>query len=137
MEKDQENRIEELARQKLGGKSYGEIRAELKSSGMSEKSINELIRQVDDKVLANAVSAGKVDMAQRWYRSGLILAVLGLALSIAFNAGLLLKAYPPLMVYAPFIAGILLMFYGKMLQRQKPDTKKEGPSPIRRKRPYK
>lgn len=137
MEKDQEKLIEDLARKKLEGNSYSEIRAELNESGKTPEEIRELIRQVDEKVLSNAVSEGRVDKAQSWYRGGMILAVLGLILSITFNAGLLLKSYPPLIVYSPFIAGILLMFYGRMMQRRKPDKKQEGPSPIRKKRPYK
>jgi hypothetical protein len=40
-------------------------------------------------------------------------------------------------VYAPFIAGILLMFYGRMMQRRQPEKKKEGTGAIRRKRPFK
>ena len=137
MEKDLKKLIEELAKEKLGGTSYGEIRAELKESGMSPDEIKRLIRQVDERVLAEAVSHVQADKARQWYRVGLVLAVAGLALSIAFNAGILLRGLPPLAVYTPFLAGILLMFYGRLLQRRKPDTEQKGPGPIRRKRPYK
>lgn len=137
MEKDAESLIEELAREKLEGRSYGEIRAELKESGMTPDEISRLIRQVDEKVLAAALSEAQPDKTRMWYRLGLILAVAGLALSIAFNTGLILKGLPPLAVYAPFLAGILLMFYGRLIQRRKPDTEHKGPGPIRRKRPYK
>jgi hypothetical protein len=137
MEKDLESLIEELAQEKLGGRSYGEIRAELKESGMSPDEISALIRQVDEKVLAAAVSEAQPDKGRMWYRIGLFLALVGLALSIAFNAGLLLQRLPPLAVYTPFLAGILLMFYGKLLQKRKPDTEQKGPGPIRKKRPYK
>ena len=137
MEKDLDKLIEELAEEKLKGYSYSEIRAELKESGMSPEEISKLIIKVDEKVLAETVSKAQPDKAQQWYRAGLILAVIGLALSIAFNAGIILQNLPPLAVYAPFLAGILLMFYGKMLQRRKPDTEPKGPGPIRKKRPYK
>ncbi len=137
MEIDQEKRIEELAREKLEGKSYSEIRAELKESGMSPGDINILIRQVDEKVLSGAVSEATPNKARQWYRGGMILAVVGLALSIAFNAGILMRNLPPLAVYAPFVAGIILMFYGRFLQRRPPAKEKKGPSPIRKKRPYK
>jgi len=134
---EQEKRIEALAREKLEGKSYSEIRAELKESGMPQEKINLLIRQVDEKVLADAIIEGKTDKAQQWYRGGMILAVAGLALSIAFNAGLIMQNFPPIAVYAPFIAGILFMFYARMQQRRQPNKEKKGPSPIRNKRPYK
>jgi len=137
MEQEENKRIEELAREKLEGKSYSEIRVELEESGIPKEEISLLIRQVDERVLADAVSEGKADKAQQWYRGGMILAVAGLALSIAFNAGLILGTLPPLLVYAPFIAGILLMFYGRLLQRRQPNKEKKGPSPIRKKRPYK
>ncbi len=137
MEKDLDKLIEELAEEKLKGYSYSEIRAELKESGMSPEKISKLIIKVDEKVLAETVSKAQPDKAQQWYRVGLILAVIGLALSIAFNAGIILQNLPSLAVYAPFLAGILLMFYGKMLKRRKPDTEPKGPSPIRKKRPYK
>ena len=137
MEQEENNRIEKLAREKLEGKSYSEIRAELKESGMPQEEISLLIRQVDEKVLEGVITEGKPDKAQQWYRGGMILAVAGLALSIAFNAELFMKNLPPLAVYAPFIAGILLMFYGRLLQRRQPNKEKKGPSPIRNKRPYK
>ena len=137
MEKDLDKLIEELAEEKLKGYSYSDIRAELKESGMTPGEISKLIRQVDEKVLSEAVSEAQPDKARQWYRAGLILAVIGLALSIAFNAGIILKNLPPLAVYTPFLAGILLIFYGKMLQRRKPDTEPKGPGPIRKKRPYK
>jgi hypothetical protein len=137
MEQEENNRIEKLAREKLEGKSYSEIRAELKESGMPKEEISLLIRQVDEKVLAGAITEGKPDKAKQWYRGGMILAVAGLALSIAFNVGLIMRNLPPLAVYAPFIAGILLMFYARMQQRRQPNKEKKGPSPIRNKRPYK
>lgn len=137
MEKKQEKLIEELAGEKLEGKSYSEIRSELMESGMSADEISKIIRQVDEKVLAEATSGAMPDKAKQIYRGGLILAVTGLAISIAFNAGLILKSFTPLAVYAPFLAGILLMFYARLLQRRKPDDKPKGPGPIRKKRPYK
>ncbi len=137
MEKESAERMEKLVRQKLEGKSYTEIRAELKASGMSSEEIAALIREVDEKVLQEAVKEGTPEKSMQWYRGGLVLAVLGLLLTIAFNVGLILKNVHPLVVYAPFIAGILLMFYGRMMQRRQPEKKKEGTGAIRRKRPFK
>lgn len=129
-------RIEELAREKLGGKSYSEIREELKSEGMAAVEISKLIRQVDEKVLKETLEQGSQEKIQQWYRWGLVLAVAGLILSIGYNAGMILSRFPALLVYSPFLAGILLMFYGRMQQRKKPDPK-GGPGAIRKKRPYK
>ena len=137
MEKDLDKLIEELAEEKLKGYSYSDIRAELKQSGKTPDEISKLIRQVDEKVLAEAVSEAQPDKAKQWYWMGLILAIGGLALSLAFNVGLLLRGLPPLAVYTPFLAGILLMFYGRLLQRKLPASEQKGPSPIRKTRPYK
>lgn len=137
MEKNSVERIEELVRQKLEGRSYTEIRTELEESGLSSDEINTLLRKVDEKVLEEAVKEGIPDKAGQWHRIGLALAVLGLLLTIAFNLGAVLHGFPPLAVYSPFIAGILLMFYGRMVQRRKPEKKEEGTGAIRRKRPFK
>lgn len=137
MEKVSIDRIDELVRQKLEGKSYTKIRAELNESGMSSEEIDTLIRKVDEKVLQEAVKAGTPNKAVQWHRAGLVLAVLGLLLTIAFNLGFILKSFPAVVVYTPFIAGILLMFYGRMMQRPQPEKKKEGTGAIRKKRPYK
>ena len=131
------NRIETLVREKLGGKSYTTIRSELEDSGMSDGDIKELIRQVDELVLGEAVKKVSQDRAQQWYRSGMVLAVIGLILSIAYNAGIILKNFPALLIYSPFIAGILVMFYGRFLQRRQSTPTDSGTGAIRSRRPYK
>ncbi|MEA3460604.1 MAG: hypothetical protein U9R49_01915 [Bacteroidota bacterium] len=132
-----ENRIEELAREKMAGKSYSAIRKELTESGMAAGEINDLIREVDERVLSETVKQGNTDRAQQWYRFGLILAVIGLILSIAYNAGILFENLPALLLYSPFFAGILVMVYGKYLQKKQSPPADPGTGAIRRKRPYK
>ena len=134
---DNESRIEELVGEKLAGKSYSTIREELVKSGMSDKEISNLIRQVDERVLSETVKLGDRDRAQHWYRIGLILAVIGLILSIAYNAGILLENLPALLIYSPFFVGILVMFYGRSLQKKQSVPTDNGTGAIRRKRPYK
>jgi len=137
MEENPENMIEALARQKLEGRSYSEIRAELLDSGLSGTEVSNLIRQVDEKVLEETVTVSRTDIAGQLYRVGLVFAIGGLILSIIFNLGLVAVNLPALAVYAPFIAGILLMFYGRMLQRKKSPAQAKGPGPIRSRRPFK
>ena len=137
MEKDSDPRIEDLTLEKLNGKPYSKIREELKASGMAPEEINTLIRLVDEKVLRETLEQGDKQRKPQWYLWGLILAVAGLLLSIAYKAGLILSGQPALAVYAPFVAGILLMFYGRMLQRKKTDPIPKRPGPIRKRRPYK
>ncbi len=137
MERDPENRIEELAREKLEGKSYSEIREELKASGMAPEDISKLIRQVDEKVLKETLEQGERQRSPSYYRWGLFLAVAGLILSILYNAGLVLPRLPAWAAYSPFLAGILLMFYARMKQRKKSASASRDPGPIRRRRPYK
>jgi len=132
-----ENRIEELAREKMNGKSYSAIREELSESGMSAEEINSLIRKVDERVLQDTATQGKHDRALQWYRFGLILAVAGLLISISYNAGIILKRLPAILVYSPFIAGILFMFYGRFLQRKKSKLESPPSGAIRKRRPYK
>ena len=137
METDPDPRIEVLAREKLEGKSYSKIREELGASGMAPVEIGRLIRQVDERVLRETRELGDKQRKPQWYRLGLILAVAGLLLYIAYKAGMILTHLPALLVYSPFLAGILLMFYARMLQRKKSEPIPKGPGPIRKKRPYK
>ena len=132
-----EDIIEELVRQKLEGKSYSDIRLELMGTGFSNEEVSRIIKQVDEKVLLAETGQKHLDRARQWYRTGLILAVTGLLISIAFNAGIILNNLPPMVVYLPFLAGIGVMFYGRMLQRKKHDPYQKGPGKIRSKRPYK
>ena len=137
MSTDSEIRIEELAREKMEGKSYSSIRNELAESGMNDGEISSLLRQVDERVLGETVKQGDRDRAQQWYRIGLILAVIGLILSIAYNAGIILAYLPALLIYSPFIAGILVMFYGRSLRKKQSASTENGTGAIRRKRPFK
>lgn len=132
-----DNRIENLVREKMGGKSYSTIREELSRSGMSDEEISKLIRQVDERVLSETVKAGGKVKVQQWYRIGLILAIAGLVLSIAYNAGLILKGIPAMLAYSPFLTGILIMLYARTLQRRKSDPPDTGTGAIRKRRPYK
>lgn len=132
-----ENLVEELYQQKLEGKSYSEIRANLSGAGKSPEEIQRIIRQVDELVLRTEVEGRQQAKALQTYKIGLILAVIGLILSVAFNIGIILTGFPPWLVYAPFLAGIGMMFYGRMLQRKKTEPFKKGPGRIRSKRPYK
>lgn len=135
--KNQEERIEILVREKLEGKSYTEIRASLLDSGLSKEEISDLIRKVDEKVLEETLRGNRMEMPKKIYRAGLILAITGLIISILFNAGLILTNTAPLIVYTPFLLGILLMFYGRMARRREPPAADTGPGPIRRRRPFK
>jgi hypothetical protein len=137
MDRDPDSRIEDLAREKLEGKSYSRIRDELRASGMVAEEVSRLIRRVDERVLRETVEQGERYRAKQWYRIGIILAGAGLILSIGYNAKMILTNLPALAVYSPFMAGILLMFYGRMVQRKRPDPSPKGPGPIRKKRPYK
>ena len=137
MEKDSVEKIEELVRQKLEGKSYTEIRTKLKESGVSPEEIVMLIKKVDEKVLEEATKAGTPDKSMMFYKAGLVMAVAGLIITIAFKAGVILHYFPPIAVYSPFVAGVIMMFYGRMMQRRQPEKEKQGSGAIRNKRPYK
>lgn len=137
MSKVTESKIEELAREKMEGKSYSTIRDELSESGMADSEITNLIRQVDERVLSQTIKEASPDRAQQWYRSGLVLAVIGLILTIAFNAGIILKNLPAMVIYSPFFAGILVMAYGRYQQKKQSAPPDTGTGAIRRKRPYK
>ncbi len=132
-----DNKIEELAREKMEGKSYSTIRDELSESGMADSEITNLIRQVDERVLSQTIKQASPDRTQQWYRSGLVLAVIGLILTIAFNAGIILKNLPAMVIYSPFFAGILVMAYGRYQQKKQSTPSETGTGAIRRKRPYK
>jgi hypothetical protein len=129
--------IEELSEQKLEGKSYAEIRADLTGRGLPPDEIGKIIRQVDEVVLKAETGQKHAAKIRQWHRAGMVLAVIGLIISVTFNAGFILTGFPPWLVYTPFFAGILLMFYARMQQRKQPDLYQKGPGRIRRRRPYK
>ena len=132
-----ESIIQELVEQKLSGESYSAIRSKLGDRGLSEDEIHETIRQVDEKVLQAELREKHLGQTRQWYRAGLFLALLGLILTIGANRGVILENLPKWIVYSPFFAGILLMFYGRMSQRKRPELFEKGTSRIRKKRPYK
>jgi hypothetical protein len=129
--------IQELVQRKLDGESYSQIRTDLAERGLKDEEIKDVIREVDEQVLQAETGQRAQDHARRWYLTGLVIAIAGLILSIAFNGGYILTHLPPWLVYCPFLAGIVIMFYGRMLQRRKPSSTKKGSDRIRSKRPYK
>lgn len=112
------SRIEEFARQKREGQSYGEIRTRLSEEGLTEEEIRKTIRRVDEKVLKEEMSGDSVVRARRWYFTGVVVAAVGLVLTFLYSRGYILTTWPRLVVYLPFFAGILIMFYGRRLQRR-------------------
>ena len=131
------SRIETLVQEKMDGKSYSTIRDELKEAGMGEDEISTLIRQVDERVLSETVKQEGREKVRTWYRMGLIIALVGLILSVAYNAGMLLRSIPAWLAYSPFFAGIVLMIYSRTLQRRQADPPDDGSGPIRKRRPFK
>lgn len=129
--------IEELVQKKLDGASYTEIRSRLKADGFDEEDIRMAIRIIDERVLEAEVNQRYVGRARQWYRVGFFLAVLGLVITLSSNQGIILENTPRWLVYSPFFAGIVLMFYGRMSQRRQREIYDKGPGRIRRKRPYK
>ena len=137
MDKDAHQSLEDLVRDKLEGKSYSVIRQELRDSGMEEEDIGRLIRQVDERVLQETVEEGRRQRTPQWYRLGLALALGGLLLTIAYKAGIVFPRVPALLIYSPFLAGVIMMSYGKMAEKKTSDPKPRKPGAIRKTRPYK
>lgn len=132
-----DDRIDALVGEKMAGKSYSTIRKELSVQGMSDEEISSLIRQVDERVLNEIVKQGGRQKIQQWYRTGLALAIAGLILSIAYNAGIVLERFPAWLAYTPFLCGIVLMIYARVLQRKRSGPTDDNIGPIRKRRPYK
>ncbi|MEN8226564.1 MAG: hypothetical protein ABFS38_00310 [Bacteroidota bacterium] len=137
MEKLSESIIEELVQQKLEGESYSRIRSGLAEQGFTDEEIRSSIRKIDERVLRAEIEQGSRNRAKSWYRIGLALAVAGLILTIGSNAGWMLKGIPGWVIYSPFFAGILIMYYGKRLQIKQSNPFEKGADRIRKKRPYK
>lgn len=132
-----EHRIKELARQKREGQSYSEIRSILKEEGLNEEEISGTIRRVDEKVLQEEMTEGSLARAKRWYFTGVAIAAAGLVITFLYSRGTLLTGLPRIVIYLPFFIGILVMFFGRRMQRRGTDTIDKGESRIRRKRPFK
>jgi len=129
--------IEELVRKKMAGTSYSTIRSELSESGLSAEEISSLIRKVDERVLEETTQQGRLGKGKQWYLAGLILAVAGLALSIAYKAGIIFNYLPALLIYSPFFTGLLVMLYGRSILRKQGAPDLKDPGAIRKRRPYK
>ena len=135
-----ESTIEELVQLKLDGESYSEIRSRLEKEGLGPEEVSKAIRIIDERVLEAEVSRKNRGKQRLWYRAGFALAVAGLLITVASNQGYLLANAPRWIVYSPFFAGILLMFYGRRAMRAQETPKairEKGPGRIRSKRPYK
>ena len=132
-----EERIEAVYLQKMEGESYSVIREELSKEGLNPDEIRRLIRTVDERVLKSEAEYKHMAKAAQYYKVGLILAIVGLLISIGFNIGIIQTRLPPWLVYSPFLAGILMMFYGRMLQRKSSGPIYKTASKIRTRRPYK
>ena len=137
MKKTGESIIEELVRRKMAGTSYSIIRSELSESGFSAEEISRLIRKVDERVLEETMHQGRLGKGRQWYLFGLILAVAGVVLTIAYKAGMIFSSLPALLIYSPFFAGILVMLYGRSLLRKQGSPEQKDPGAIRKRRPYK
>ena len=131
-----EDIIEELVRQKLEGKSYTHIKNDLRDRGLNEAEIRESIKKIDEKVLLTEIGKRYLTKSRQLYHIGMFLAIFGLILTIASNR-FILTQLPKYVIYIPFFAGLLLMFFGRMSNRKQPDLHKKGPGRIERKRPYK
>ena len=83
--------LEELVRQKLDGESYTVIRERLSEMGLSKEEISHTIREMDERVLRTEVELSRRRRAKSWYRTGLVIAVAGLLLSVGYNAGMILE----------------------------------------------
>jgi len=132
-----ESTLEEYVQQKLEGKSYSEIRSQLKKAGLSEAAVTEAVRQIDDRVLRAEVNRLNRKRSRQIYWAGIILAVAGLLITVSSNGGLFLAGRSKILVYSPFFAGIALMLYARMLQRRQSNPLDQRPGKIRSKRPYK
>lgn len=132
-----EGEIEELVQRKLEGESYTRIREGLAEMGFSGEEIRGVIREVDERVLKAEIEQGNREKGRSWYWAGMTAAIAGLVLTFGSNAGWFLQGVPRWIVYAPFFLGILLVYYGKWLQKRPDDPLKNGPGRIRKKRPYK
>jgi len=132
-----ESRIEELVRKKMAGTNYSTIRSELSDSGLSTEEISSLIRKVDERVLKETTRQGRLGKGKQWYSFGLILAVAGLVLSVAYKAGFIFNSLPALLIYSPFFTGLLVMLYGRSILRKQGAPDLKDPGAIRKRRPYK
>jgi hypothetical protein len=132
-----EKKIEEMVQRKLKGESYTRIRKELGELGLDEKEVHRAVRNIDEKVLQEELNRKAAGKSKQWYRAGILLAIVGLILTLGANRGIFLAYLPKWIIYSPFFAGIALMLYSRYSGTRKPASNNDGSGPIRRKRPYK
>jgi positive regulator of sigma E activity len=104
---------------------------------MSDEEIRGLLRKVDDRVLAKIHHRDQSRKAVIWYFSGLVLAISGILLIVARNAGLFMTSRPSWILYPVFFAGIAFMIHARTLKRKTRMKTPHASGAIRRKRPFK
>ncbi len=132
-----ESLVIEMAQRKLEGESYSEIRKELATYNLEGDELRRVMKMIDEQVLKEEMNRKAEGRNRQWYLAGVILASVGLLLTLGASRGIILSDMPRWIVYSPFFGGIALMLYSRYAGRKKSEPENEGPGPIRRKRPYK
>jgi hypothetical protein len=103
--------------QKSKGKSYSEIRSELKSKGISKEEISEIIKEIDDTILKGQHIKSKKKYGQVLYILGVTLIVYGIARELFSVYNYLNNETPIAIVILPFLFGVTLVHIGRNRKR--------------------
>lgn len=112
--------IEKYAQQKLEGKSFSEIRNELKSINLTQDEINALIKEIDSEVLKREVENINEESGKEKLIIGYALLVIGLIITTLMYLGVINARLIYILGFGPILVGFYMVYKAKNKKKEEP-----------------
>lgn len=101
--------------------TFDKIRPLLTEKGLEEPRITQIVRTVDDEIQKSLLTKYTASSADQVIRIGIVLLVIGAALTIASLVGLISPSnnYMIVMAYGPLVGGLVLIIAGIRKKKKK------------------
>ncbi len=126
---DRKQRIDHYV-QRLSDKKFQiyDVRLELEQQKVDEEEIKFIVRAVDEELQNRLLSAQSRDQSTMFVRLGIILMVVGTAITVAFVTDALKTKSFMFLTYGPFIIGVSMLLVGLFKRRNKNSRKFAAPT---------
>ena len=111
--------IESLAKRKIGGESYADIRRDLENRGFNEQQVRDIITQVDEVVLERETNPPGRISTRSVRIAGYVLASLGVLLYIGYYLQWWTASSYKMIIFLPMIAGLVLIWSARFVERRR------------------
>ena len=112
--------IEKYAQQKLEGKSFSEIRNELKSINLTQDEINALIKEIDSEVLKREVENVNNEDGKEKLIIGYVLLIIGLIITTLMYLGIINAKFIYILGFGPILVGFYMVYKAKYKKKEEP-----------------